>query len=177
MSLAATCSVIRRRMRRLLRPPMRRCARRMQRRRCRRCRLTSLFARGETHAGSGNQSPVERCRVRRRLCLEPCWLCVLRGRRRDPAAHFPADGGGAPNDGLQHRRAGRQFVGAAPDHSVGRQPAPDRRRRAWHLAAIYLLQNADTHILRVAFGIIVAVYAGYRRWRGVPQQPAGGSRR
>ena len=29
------------------------------------------------------------------------------------------------------------------------------------LAAIYLLQNADTHILRVAFGIIVAVYAGY----------------
>ena len=43
------------------------------------------------------------------------------------------------------------------------------------LAAIYLLQNADTHILRVAFGIIVAVYAGYRRWRGVPQQPAGGS--
>src|SRR5438034_4167235 len=27
--------------------------------------------------------------------------------------------------------------------------------------AVYLLQNADTHILRVAFGIIVAVYAGY----------------
>jgi uncharacterized membrane protein YfcA len=27
--------------------------------------------------------------------------------------------------------------------------------------AIYLLQNADTHILRVTFGIIVALYAGY----------------
>ncbi len=26
---------------------------------------------------------------------EPCRLCVLRGRGRDPAAHFPADGGGA----------------------------------------------------------------------------------
>jgi len=32
-------------------------------------------------------------------------------------------------------------------------------------AAIYLLQNADTHILRVAFGIIVAVYAGYMLFR------------
>jgi uncharacterized membrane protein YfcA len=31
--------------------------------------------------------------------------------------------------------------------------------------AIYLLQNADTHILRVAFGIIVAMYAGYMLFR------------
>ena len=31
--------------------------------------------------------------------------------------------------------------------------------------AIYLLQNADTHILRVGFGIIVALYAGYMLFR------------
>jgi uncharacterized membrane protein YfcA len=31
--------------------------------------------------------------------------------------------------------------------------------------AIYLLQNAETHILRVAFGIIVAIYAGYMLFR------------
>jgi len=31
--------------------------------------------------------------------------------------------------------------------------------------AIYLLQNADTHILRVGFGIIVALYAGYMPFR------------
>ena len=87
---------------------------------------------GQTHAGSGDQSPVERRRVRRRLCLEPCRVCVLRGRGRDPAAYFSADGGGAPDDGLRYWCAGRQFVGAAPDHSVGRQPALDRRRRARH---------------------------------------------
>jgi uncharacterized membrane protein YfcA len=31
--------------------------------------------------------------------------------------------------------------------------------------AIYLLQNTDTHILRIAFGIIVALYAGYMLFR------------
>jgi uncharacterized membrane protein YfcA len=31
--------------------------------------------------------------------------------------------------------------------------------------AVYLLQNADTHILRIAFGIIVALYAGYMLFR------------
>jgi uncharacterized membrane protein YfcA len=31
--------------------------------------------------------------------------------------------------------------------------------------AIYLLQNADTHALRIAFGIIVALYAGYMLFR------------
>jgi uncharacterized membrane protein YfcA len=31
--------------------------------------------------------------------------------------------------------------------------------------AIHLLQNADTHILRVAFGIIVTLYAGYMLFR------------
>jgi uncharacterized protein len=31
--------------------------------------------------------------------------------------------------------------------------------------AIYLLQNADTHILRIAFGLIVALYAGYMLFR------------
>ena len=31
--------------------------------------------------------------------------------------------------------------------------------------AIYLLQNADTHVLRVAFGIIVALYASYMLFR------------
>jgi uncharacterized protein len=31
--------------------------------------------------------------------------------------------------------------------------------------AIYLLQNADTHILRLGFGIVVALYAGYMLFR------------
>src|ERR1700754_3829511 len=31
--------------------------------------------------------------------------------------------------------------------------------------AIYLLQNAETHVLRVAFGSIVAIYAGYMLFR------------
>jgi uncharacterized membrane protein YfcA len=38
--------------------------------------------------------------------------------------------------------------------------------------AIYLLQNADTHVLRVAFGIIVALYAGYMLFR--PKLTRGG---
>jgi uncharacterized membrane protein YfcA len=39
--------------------------------------------------------------------------------------------------------------------------------------AIYLLQNADTHILRVAFGIIAAIYAGYMLFR--PTLARGGA--
>jgi uncharacterized protein len=39
--------------------------------------------------------------------------------------------------------------------------------------AVYLLQNADTHILRVAFGIIVAMYAGYMLFR--PTLARGGA--
>jgi len=31
--------------------------------------------------------------------------------------------------------------------------------------AVYLLQNADTHVLRIGFGIIVALYAGYMLFR------------
>lgn len=31
--------------------------------------------------------------------------------------------------------------------------------------AIYLLQNTDTYILRVGFGIMVSLYAGYMLWR------------
>ena len=44
--------------------------------------------------------------------------------------------------------------------------------------AIYLLQNADTHILRLAFGIIVALYAGYMLFRpALARGPATASRR
>jgi uncharacterized protein len=39
--------------------------------------------------------------------------------------------------------------------------------------AVYLLQNADTHILRAAFGIIVAMYAGYMLFR--PTLARGGA--
>src|SRR5712671_25046 len=31
--------------------------------------------------------------------------------------------------------------------------------------AVYLLQHTDTHILRIGFGIIVALYAGYMLFR------------
>jgi uncharacterized protein len=43
--------------------------------------------------------------------------------------------------------------------------------------AIHLLQNADTHILRVAFGIIVALYAGYMLFRPTLARGCGAASR
>lgn len=56
-------------------------------------------------------------------------------------------------------------MGAAPEHRVERKRAPDRGRRAWHSHCGFPLRNADTHILRVAFGVFVSLYAAYMLFR------------
>lgn len=45
-----------------------------------------------------------------------------------------------------------------------RKRAPDRGRQQ-HSIAVFLLRNADTHILRVTFGVFVSLYAAYMLFR------------
>src|SRR6266545_1288072 len=165
MSPAATCSVIRRRMRRLLRRATTRCARRMRSRRPRHCRSTSRSARAKHMPDLATN-----------LLLS---VAVFAGAFVSSLAGFAfsAVAGAILLRIFQPMEAVPLMMAC----SIGVQAAnlwALRRSIQWEGSlllivggalgipvAIHLLQNADTHVLRVAFGIIVALYAGYMLFR------------